>query len=142
MKIKNIECSDVARAVVFVPAGLLELENWSGVQMFLESILRERMEFTDEDLEKLSRLCRIPYTEEEKKALMNDLLSVLNYIEQLNEIDPDGVEECHHAVKGVSCPMREDVACDVLDRQTFLDNSPDHVAGMIKVPPILKSQGS
>lgn len=96
-------------------------------------------EFDEKELEKLTKLCRIECTEEEKKALHQHLAKVLKYIDQLGEVDTQGVEPCYRVLETLSNVMREDEIGECLSRDLFLANAPAHVGGMIRVPPVIRS---
>jgi aspartyl-tRNA(Asn)/glutamyl-tRNA(Gln) amidotransferase subunit C len=89
-------------------------------------------------IEKLIELSRIQSSEEEKQALLESLKKILAYVEQLQEVDTEGVPACNHVIPGMTSPMREDVVGATLERDEFLKNSPAHVGGMIRVPPVFK----
>lgn len=91
-----------------------------------------------ETIKKLTRLCRIDCTEEEQDSLLEDLKKILNYVEQLQEIDTENVPPCNQVIEGMANVMREDVIGKVLKRETFLANAPAHIGGMVRVPPIIK----
>jgi aspartyl-tRNA(Asn)/glutamyl-tRNA(Gln) amidotransferase subunit C len=92
----------------------------------------------EDDFNKLSHLCRISCTEEEKKKFLKSLDNILTYIEQLQEVNTEGVEACYTVLETLSNVMREDLPEEPLSRDLFLANAPAHVGGMIKVPPVLK----
>ncbi len=96
--------------------------------------------FTMEESEfnKLSRLCRISCTEEEKKGFLKSLKDVLSYIEQLQEVDTEGVPPCFTVHETLTNVMRDDTPEEPLPRDLFLANAPEHVGGMIRVPRVLK----
>lgn len=94
--------------------------------------------FNEEDLQKLAKLCRIECSEEEKKKFLGSLSKILSYIEQLKEIDTEGVEPCTHVLEGMHNVMREDEVGELLPRELFLANAPAHIGGMIRVPPVIK----
>jgi aspartyl-tRNA(Asn)/glutamyl-tRNA(Gln) amidotransferase subunit C len=96
-------------------------------------------EFDKNELEKLTKLCRIECTEEEKKALQEHIASVLKYVDQLDEVDTAGVEPCYRVLETLSNIMREDEVGELLPRELFLANAPAHVGGMIRVPPVIKT---
>jgi aspartyl-tRNA(Asn)/glutamyl-tRNA(Gln) amidotransferase subunit C len=96
-------------------------------------------EFDERELTKLTQLCRIDCTEEEKKILHQQLASILSYIELLEEVDTEGVEPCYQVLKTLTNVMREDEIGESLPRDLFLANAPAHVGGMIRVPPVIKS---
>jgi aspartyl-tRNA(Asn)/glutamyl-tRNA(Gln) amidotransferase subunit C len=91
-----------------------------------------------ETIQQLTRLCRIDCTEEEQESLLQDLKRILDYVEQLQQIDTENVPPCNHVLENMSNVMREDVIGEVLNRENFLANAPSHIGGMIRVPPILK----
>lgn len=95
-------------------------------------------EFDENELDKLAKLCRIACSEEEKKALQVQLTNILKYVDQLNEIDVEGVEPCYRVLETLSNVMREDEVGETLSRELFLANAPAHVGGMIRVPPVIK----
>lgn len=96
--------------------------------------------FQKEDFKKLARLCRIECSEEEEEVLMRDLEKIIACVDQLQEIDTEGVEPCSYVVPRGN-KVREDVPGKTLDREVYLKNSPKYVGGMIRVPPVIKSRG-
>jgi aspartyl-tRNA(Asn)/glutamyl-tRNA(Gln) amidotransferase subunit C len=95
-------------------------------------------EVDKETIKKLTHLCRIDCTEEEQEALLDNLKKILNYIEQLQQIDTENVPPCNHVLDDMANVMREDSVGQVLDREIFLANAPSHIGGMIRVPPVIK----
>lgn len=91
-----------------------------------------------ETIKYLTRLCRIDCTEEEQESLLKDLKKILDYFEQLEEINTDNVRPCNHVLEDMQNVMREDVVGEVLKRDDFLANAPSHTGGMIRVPPLFK----
>lgn len=91
-----------------------------------------------ETIKKLSKLSRIDCSEEEQESLLNDLKKIINYIEQLNEVDTEHVQPCNHVLDDIVNVTREDVVEDILPREIFIANAPSHVGGMIKVPTVIK----
>ena len=95
--------------------------------------------FDEKELEKLTKLCRIACTEEEKKTIHQKLSKILNYIEQLNEVDTEHVEPCNRVLEALCNVMRKDEVGEPLPREEFLSNAPSHVGGMIRVPSVIKT---
>ncbi len=95
-------------------------------------------QFTEEDIDKLSHLCRIQCSQEEKKKLHYNLSRILTYVDQLKELDTEGVPPCNHVIEGMMNVMREDEVGELLPRDLFLQNAPAHSGGMIRVPPVIK----
>lgn len=92
----------------------------------------------EKEIEKLIHLCRIECTEEEKKKLRANLSRVLAYVDQLKEINTEGIPPCNHVLDEMHNVWREDTIGEILPRELFLANAPSQVGGMIKVPPIIK----
>ncbi len=89
-------------------------------------------------IKKLTQLCRIDCTEDEQESLFKDLEKILAYIEQLQEVNTDDVAPCYQVLEEVTNVYRDDVVGQVLNRDAFLANAPSHIAGMIRVPPVIK----
>jgi len=94
--------------------------------------------FDETELSKLAKLCRIECSEEEKKNFYSSLLRILDYVDQLKEVDTERVAPCDRILETLSNVMREDVVGETLSRETFLSNAPAHVGGMVRVPPVIK----
>ena len=60
-------------------------------------------------------------------------------MEMLKEVDTENVKPLYQVSEGSYLPLREDIIGDTLDRQTFLNNAPSSTAGMVRVPPIIKT---
>ena len=93
-----------------------------------------------ETLKNLTKLCRIDCTEEEQEALLIDLKKILNYVEQLTEVDVTNVPPCNHVLEDIVNVTREDAIGKTLSREAFLSNAPSQVGGMIKVPTVIKQK--
>ncbi|MCH9613631.1 MAG: Glutamyl-tRNA(Gln) amidotransferase subunit C [Chlamydiia bacterium] len=88
----------------------------------------------------LSDLALIEITEDEQKTLNKNLTKILGYMESLEVVDTEEVPACNHVLETVLSVFREDTPQDTLDRDTFLNNAPDQISGMVKVPPVLKEE--
>jgi aspartyl-tRNA(Asn)/glutamyl-tRNA(Gln) amidotransferase subunit C len=86
----------------------------------------------------LTQLSRIECTEEEQESLLNDMQKILNYIEQLDEIDTKDVAPCNHVLEDIINVQREDEVGDTMPREIFLSNAPAHVSGLIRVPTVIR----
>lgn len=94
--------------------------------------------FEEKDLLKLSKLCHIQMDDKEKVKLLHSLNEILNYVQQLKELDTSDAPSCDHVLENMKNTMRDDVIGEKLPRETFLSNAPDQIGGMIRVPPIIK----
>ena len=86
---------------------------------------------------KVARLARIAEFEERLDPLAKEISSILTWIEQLNEVDTDGVEPMTSAV-ATPLPMRDDVVTDGGDPQRVLANAPRIVNNFYVVPKVVE----
>ena len=86
---------------------------------------------------KVARLARIAEPEEKLEPLARELNSIIAWIEQLNEVDTDGVEPMTSAVH-MPAPMREDVVTDGGDPEKVLSNAPRRVDNFFVVPKVVE----
>lgn len=96
----------------------------------------------EEQIKKLTELCRIDCTPEEEQSLLGDLEKILAYVDQLQEINTENVKPCNHVLAGISNVMRDDVVGDTLPRELFLSNAPAHINGRLKVPTVIGKSAS
>ncbi len=86
---------------------------------------------------RVARLARIREPEDRLEPLARELSAILGWIEQLNEIDTDGVEPMTSAV-AAKLPMREDVVTDGGDADAILSNAPAKADGFFVVPKVVE----
>lgn len=90
-----------------------------------------------DEIEHVARLARIALTDEEKDLFGSQLVSILRYIEKLNEIDTTGIEPTSH-VLSLSNVMRDDVVEQSLSREEALANAPARTEQFYRVPRIIE----
>jgi aspartyl-tRNA(Asn)/glutamyl-tRNA(Gln) amidotransferase subunit C len=93
-------------------------------------------------IKNLSQLSRIECNEADQEALLKDLQSIINYFEQLEEVDTTNVAPCNHVLSAMVNVEREDAVKETLPRETFLSNASSRVGGLIKVPPVITKANS
>lgn len=86
-----------------------------------------------ETIDYVSILAKLELTEEEKDRAREDMDKMLEYIEQLNELNTDGVEPMSH-VFPVENVFREDEVTGIDDSVNILQNAPEKKDGMFVVP--------
>jgi aspartyl-tRNA(Asn)/glutamyl-tRNA(Gln) amidotransferase subunit C len=95
------------------------------------------MKIDHEALQKIAHLARLEVKPEEEEALLLSMESVLTWMEQLNELDTEGVEPLTHVTDAVN-NWREDKAHNALSREAGLKNAPSHDETYIKVPKVIE----
>ena len=86
---------------------------------------------------KVARLARIAEPEEKLEPLARELSGIMAWIEQLAEVDTDGVEPMTTAV-AATLPMREDVVTDGGDPARVLANAPKSAKDFFVVPKVVE----
>ncbi len=96
------------------------------------------MTVDDKLIEKLSRLSSLEIDESRKENLKSELADIINFVENLNEIDVSKIEATFSTVEG-GTPLREDVAKQDLELSNhILKNAPESEDGYFKVPKIIE----
>lgn len=88
---------------------------------------------SDETIEYVGILAKLELSEEEKEQAKQDMGSMLDYIDKLNELDTSSVEPMSH-VFPVHNVFREDVVVNGDDRENILKNAPEEKDGSFAVP--------
>ena len=88
---------------------------------------------SDETIEYVSILAKLELSREEREQAKQDMGRMLDYIDQLNELDTEGVEPMSH-VFSVHNVFREDVVTNGDDREAILKNAPEEKDGAFMVP--------
>lgn len=95
------------------------------------------MEVNDALVEKLARLARLRFTDEEKSVIRHDLQRMIGFVEKLNELDLDKIEPLIHMSQEVNV-LREDEVKGSVNREDALKNAPLHDDQFFKVPKVIK----
>lgn len=96
------------------------------------------MAIEEKDVRKAAKLARLAIPEARVPAMATELSSIMDWIEQLNEVDVEGVEPMTSAVEGAALPMREDVVTDGGDPTRVLKNAPKSEDGFFVVPKVVE----
>jgi len=86
---------------------------------------------------KVAHLARIAVKEEDLPALAGELSAVLNFMEELNEVDVEGVEPMT-SVTPMRLKRRQDVVTDGAMPERILSNAPDAREGFFAVPKVVE----
>ncbi|MCL4126965.1 UNVERIFIED_CONTAM: hypothetical protein GTU68_044924 [Idotea baltica] len=91
------------------------------------------MSVTKDDVRKVARLSRIAVAEDKLEGLAGELNGILGWIDQLNEVDVEGVEPMTSVVE-TKLDLREDVVTDGNKQDEILANAPKSDDGFFVVP--------
>lgn len=90
-----------------------------------------------ETVRKVAKLAHIRIAENRLSPLAGELSGILRWIEQLNEVDTEGVEPMTSAV-AVGLPLREDTVTEGGDAAAVLANAPRSRGGFFVVPKVVE----
>ncbi|HWU50958.1 MAG TPA: Asp-tRNA(Asn)/Glu-tRNA(Gln) amidotransferase subunit GatC [Asticcacaulis sp.] len=88
-------------------------------------------------VKKVASLARLRESDERLEALAGELNSILGWIEQLSEVDVEGVEPMTTAID-MPTPMRDDVVSDGGIVEQIVANAPKSVDGFFVVPKVVE----
>lgn len=86
---------------------------------------------------KIARLARIKVTDEEAKNLEGELTAILDWVEQLDEVDTDGVEPMTRVVE-MTMKKREDKVTDGGYPDDIVKNAPIKENHFFMVPKVVE----
>lgn len=86
---------------------------------------------------RIANLARIRLGEDEVPRLQAELNGILGWIEQLNEVDIEGVEPLTGAAQ-MALKMREDVVSDGGYPEKVLSNAPERAGEFYAVPKVVE----
>ena len=86
---------------------------------------------------RIAHLARIKVPEEDLSALTGDLNNILDWVEQLSEVNTDDVSPMTSVVHA-QLPRRDDVVNDGDKQDAVLANAPDAQHGFYAVPKVVE----
>jgi aspartyl-tRNA(Asn)/glutamyl-tRNA(Gln) amidotransferase subunit C len=95
------------------------------------------MKITKKEVDHVALLARLKFSEVEKERFTTQLNSILEYMEQLQELDTSQVEPTFHAVARRNV-FRDDVVLPSEPPELTLSNAPDGDRGFFRVPKIIE----
>ncbi len=95
------------------------------------------MALSKQEVEKIGKLAHIALTDEEKEHFGGEISNILKWVEQLAEVNTDGVEQMT-SVADLQLPRRKDEVTDGHVRDKVLANAPDSEYGCFTVPKVIE----
>ena len=85
---------------------------------------------------KIAKLSRIKIDESEIDEFSTQLSSIINWVEQLNEVNTDNVEPLSN-VSMSNLPLREDIEIAINNSEDILSNAPEKLENYFIVPKVI-----
>jgi aspartyl-tRNA(Asn)/glutamyl-tRNA(Gln) amidotransferase subunit C len=97
------------------------------------------MEITDELVEHIAHLARLEFEGEKKEAIKADLTKIIGFVDQLSEVDTEGVEPLIFMTNSINV-LREDEVKETITQVEALKNAPHKDSDYFKIAKVLKQQ--
>lgn len=94
------------------------------------------MSVTIKDVEHVAALAKLSFSKEEKEKLASQLNEILEYMEQLNQLDTNNVEPLSHVIE-LSNVFRKDELKPTLTQEEALRNAPAKTEKFFRVPKVI-----
>ena len=95
------------------------------------------MSVNAEQVRHIAKLARIAMNDREIEALVPELNNILGWVDQLSQVNTDGVEPLT-AVIANTLRLREDIVTDGNVRDDVLANAPNAEHGFFAVPKVIE----
>jgi aspartyl-tRNA(Asn)/glutamyl-tRNA(Gln) amidotransferase subunit C len=95
------------------------------------------MSVSPEQVRHIAKLARIAMSDEELERLVPELNNILGWVEQLDEVDTEGVEPLTAVIPN-ALRLREDKVTDGDCRDEVLANAPNAEHGFFAVPKVIE----
>lgn len=95
------------------------------------------MSIDTKTVEKIARLARIKVTDAEKEKFSQELTDIMQWIEQLQDVDTEGVEPMTSVVD-MTLHQRKDEITDGNIQQKVLANAPETAENFFVVPKVVE----
>jgi aspartyl-tRNA(Asn)/glutamyl-tRNA(Gln) amidotransferase subunit C len=95
------------------------------------------MQIDASTVKNIAHLSRLELSEKEETEMVESLSKILNWMEQLSELDTTNIAPLTHMSEEVNV-MREDVARNELSRERALLNAPKRNEEYFKVPKVIE----
>jgi aspartyl-tRNA(Asn)/glutamyl-tRNA(Gln) amidotransferase subunit C len=95
------------------------------------------MSVSPEQVRHIAKLARIAMSDEEIERLVPELNNILGWVEQLGEVNTDGIESLATVIDQ-QLRLRDDVVTDGGIRDEVLANAPEAQHGFFAVPKVIE----
>ena len=95
------------------------------------------MSLTSDDVKRVARLARLGLTETETTEMLTRLNSIIGLVDQMQQIDTDGVAPLAHPLE-LRQTLRTDAVVETNQRDKFQATPPHADAGLYLVPRVVE----
>ncbi len=135
-KVKDASCP-MTQAPSVVDREQLEILDLASLMEEETTTAKKRKSYTRIDVDNVAHLARLFLTPQEKKTMAPEMEAIIDFANQLAEIDTEGVEITAHVV-AMDNVFRADIVEESATRQELLQNAPTTSGGYITVPKVIE----
>ncbi|MCB9223855.1 MAG: Asp-tRNA(Asn)/Glu-tRNA(Gln) amidotransferase subunit GatC [Crocinitomicaceae bacterium] len=95
------------------------------------------MKITDEMVDHIAHLARLEFEGDKKEAVKADLIKIIGFVDQLSQVDTEGVEPLIFMTESINV-LREDEVKETITQAQALKNAPFHDSDYFKIHKVLK----
>ena len=95
------------------------------------------MSFNQQTIKTIANLARLKFPADREEKFMQDINGILDWVEQLKEVNIDGVEPLV-SVSPRQSAIRQDVVTDGGIQSELMANAPESVQGFYEVPKMVE----
>jgi len=101
--------------------------------------MSKKQKISQKEVEKIASLSRLSLSKKELISHTEDMNNILDYMDLLNEVDTENVDELVN-VHDMKSSLREDIFEDSLSKESVIENSPKSSKDYIEVPLVVKKE--
>ena len=94
------------------------------------------MKIDDKTVDKIASLSKLSFEGDQKKAIINDMNKMLDFISKLEEVDTEGVAPLIHMTDEVNVLRADDAVVSVTQKEA-LKNAPKKDSTYFKIPKVV-----
>jgi aspartyl-tRNA(Asn)/glutamyl-tRNA(Gln) amidotransferase subunit C len=95
------------------------------------------MKISKQEVLNTAELARLDFKDSHLEKFTEQLGRILEYIENLNELNTDDIEPTFHVLE-LSTPLREDKVLQLITSEEALQNAPEKVDDFFVVPKVIE----
>ena len=97
------------------------------------------MEITNEIIDKLAKLAKLQFKDEQRDEIRNDLNKIIAFVDKIDELDTEGVEPLIHMNTEINV-LREDEVKETITQVQALKNAPSKDSDYFKISTVLNKK--
>lgn len=97
------------------------------------------MSVTVDDVKYIAKLSMLRFDEQEIEQFTREFNKIIEYVDQLNDLDLSDIEPLYHPIEGSEPTLRTDETVPSLDHEKAFRNAPQREGDHFAVPKVISS---